>query len=55
MGDTGSSNMKIVVIGGTGLIEEKSNSRNAVTNSSARTTKRVPSSRCASAIQILRP
>ena len=32
-----------------------SSSRNAVSFSSARTTKRFPSSRCASAIQIVRP
>ena len=32
-----------------------SNSKNAVSFSSARTTKRLPSSRCASAIQIVRP
>jgi hypothetical protein len=32
-----------------------SNSRNAVSFSSERTTKRFPSSRCASAIQIVRP
>jgi hypothetical protein len=32
-----------------------SNSRNAVNFSSARTTNRFPSSRCASAIQIVRP
>jgi hypothetical protein len=32
-----------------------SSSKNAVSFSSARTTKRFPSSRCASAIQIVRP
>src|SRR5205823_11133027 len=32
-----------------------SNSKNAVSFSSARTTKRFPSTRCASAIQIVRP
>ena len=40
---------------GSGLTAPASNSRNAVSFSSARTTKRFPSSRCASAIQIVRP
>ena len=40
---------------GSGLTAPASNSRNAVSFSSACTMKRFPSSRCASAIQIVRP
>src|SRR4030095_4378191 len=40
---------------GSGLTAPASNSRNAVSFSSARTTKRFPSPRCSSAIQIVRP